>query len=100
SCSPSRSSSGSNPYLRTDHFKGGGSAGAGQTDRSRRQGKDNRPSLEAMLWRVRTGAPWRDLPSAFSKWNSGFQRFRCRVKGNVFERVLTCLSGDRTLNMS
>ena len=27
--------------------------------------KDNRPFLEALLWRVRTGSPWCDLPPAF-----------------------------------
>jgi Putative transposase of IS4/5 family (DUF4096) len=36
-------------------------------------GKDNRLFLEAVLWRVRTGVPWRDLPGAFGKWNSIFQ---------------------------
>jgi transposase len=57
-------------------------------------GKDNRLFLEAVLWRVRAGVPWRDLPSAFGKWNSVFQRFRRWVKGGVFERVFTCLSGE------
>ena len=32
--------------------------------------KDNRLFLEAVLWRVRTGVPWRDLPSDFGNWNS------------------------------
>ena len=32
-------------------------------------GKDNRLFLEAVLWRVRTGLPWRDLPKAFGNWN-------------------------------
>jgi len=41
-------------------------------------GKDNRLFLEAVLWRVRTGAPWRDLPSGFGNWNSVFQRRWCR----------------------
>ena len=35
--------------------------------------RDNRLFLEAVLWRVRTGAPWRDLPSEFGHWNSVFQ---------------------------
>ena len=37
---------------------------------------DNRLFLEAILWRVRTGSPWRDLPLALGNWNSVFQRFR------------------------
>jgi transposase len=56
--------------------------------------RDNRLFLEAVLWRVRTGVPWRDLPGAFGKWNSVFQRFRRWVKGGVFERVFQCLSGE------
>ena len=57
-------------------------------------GKDNRLFLEAVLWRVRTGVPWRDLPGGFGEWNSVFQRFRRWVKGGVFERVFACLSGE------
>jgi transposase len=57
-------------------------------------GKDNRLFLEAVLWRVRTGVPWRDLPGGFGKWNSVFQRFRRWAKGGVFERVFACLSGE------
>ncbi len=57
-------------------------------------GKDNRLFIEAVLWRVRTGVPWRDLPGAFGKWNSVFQRFRRWVKGGVFERVFAGLSGE------
>src|ERR687898_3024991 len=57
-------------------------------------GKDNRLFLEAVLWRVRTGAQWRDLPSAFGRWNSVFQRFRRWVKGGVFERVFGCVSDE------
>ena len=56
--------------------------------------RDNRLFLEAVLWRVRTGAQWRDLPGDFGHWNSVFQRFRRWVKGGVFERVFGCLSDE------
>ena len=57
-------------------------------------GKDNRLFLEAVLWRVRTGVPWRDLPGEFGKGNSVFQRFRRWAKAGVFERVFVHLSGE------
>ena len=56
--------------------------------------KDNRLFLEAVLWRVRTGLPWRDLPSEFGNWNSVFQRFRRWVRGGVFERIFERLSDE------
>jgi transposase len=56
--------------------------------------KDNRLFLEAVLWRVRTGLPWRDLPGEFGHWNSVFQRFRRWARAGVFERLFECLSGE------
>jgi transposase len=44
-----------------------------------RSGKDNRLFVEAVLWIVRTGSPWRDLPPSFGNWNSVFTRFRHRT---------------------
>jgi len=55
---------------------------------------DNRLFLEAVLWRVRTGSPWRDLPPSFGNWNSTFQRFRRWAKKGVFERLFEELSDD------
>ena len=56
--------------------------------------KDNRLLLEAVPWRVRTGLPWRDLPTAFGRRNSVFQRFRRWARAGVFERLLERLSGE------
>ncbi len=56
--------------------------------------KDNRLFLEAVLWRARTGLPWRDLPTAFGRWNSVFQRFRRWARAGVFERLFERLSGE------
>ncbi|PZX37007.1 transposase [Roseinatronobacter thiooxidans] len=55
-------------------------------------GKDNRLFLEAVLWRVRTGLPWRDLPADFGNWNSVFRRSRRWAEGGVFEKIFKEIS--------
>lgn len=57
--------------------------------------KNNRLFFEAVLWKVRVGGPWRDLPPGFGQWNSIFRRFRRWARRGVFERIFEALSGDR-----
>ena len=59
-----------------------------------RSGADNRLFVEAVLWIVRVGAPWRDLPQDFGNWNSVFQRFRRWVRSGVFDQLFEALSAD------
>jgi transposase len=59
--------------------------------------KDNRLFLEAVLWRVRTGSPWRDLPPAFGRWNSQFRRFRRWAKTGIFKILFKDMSNDPDL---
>ena len=59
-----------------------------------RSGKDNRLFVEAVLWLVRAGAPWRDLPPRFGKWESVWKRFRRWAEKGVFERIFHELSQD------
>ena len=40
-----------------------------------RPSKNHRNMIEAILWKHRTGAPWRDLPEEFGPWISVFTRF-------------------------
>jgi putative transposase len=56
-----------------------------------RHGEDNRLFVDAVLWLARAGAPWRDLPTEFGKWNSVFQRFRRWAKKGVWERIFNVL---------
>ena len=62
-----------------------------------RTGGDNRLFVEAVLWIVRTGSPWRDLPPGFGKWNSVYKRFRDWVKAGVFRRMLEAVAADPDL---
>ena len=57
-----------------------------------RSGRDNRLFIEAVLWIVRTGSPWRDLPPLFGKWNTIFKRYRDWVKADVFHRLFQACS--------
>jgi transposase len=56
-----------------------------------RAGEDNRRFVDAVLWLARAGAPWRDLPEEFGRWNSVFQRFRRWAKKGVWERIFNAL---------
>ena len=56
--------------------------------------KDTRLFLEAVLWRVRVGSPWRDLPPGFGEWNSVFRRFRRWALKGVFKRIFEAVAND------
>lgn len=59
-----------------------------------RTAKDNRRFVEAVLWIMRTGSPWRDLPKELGHWHRAYVRFaRWREKG-VWERVATAVQGN------
>jgi transposase len=61
------------------------------------RGKDNRLFLNALLWKLRTGTPWRDLPPEFGRWKSVSNRFyRWRDLG-VFAKLLALVADDPDL---
>jgi putative transposase len=59
-----------------------------------RAGEDNRLFVDAVLWILRTGAPWRDLPCAFGNCNSVFVRFHRWSRKGVWENLFKVLSED------
>ncbi len=49
-----------------------------------RSGSDNRWFIDAVLWTVRAHVSGRDLPAAFSDWNTVFKRFDDWFKAGVW----------------
>ena len=61
--------------------------------KQRRGGRwlDHRTMLNGMLWILRSGAPWRDLPPRYGKWQSVNHRFNRWRRDGTFDRVLKAL---------
>ena len=62
-----------------------------------RTGDNNRGTVEGILWIMRTGAPWRDLPKEFGNWNTIHRRFRRWAVAGAFERIFEATNGDLDL---
>jgi transposase len=62
-----------------------------------RPAKDNRQIVNAILWILRTGSPWRDLPDEYGSWNSVYPRFRRWTERGIWQRVFIQLSEDKDL---
>ena len=53
---------------------------------------DDRPVINGILWRFRTGAPWRDIPERYGPRTTLYNRFvRWRAAG-VWDRILAAVS--------
>ena len=52
---------------------------------------DNRRFINGVIWVLRTGAPWRDLPPDYGKWGTVHQRFRRWRDGGRWEKLLELL---------
>ena len=60
-----------------------------------RSGVDNRLFVNGVLWVLRSGAHWHDLPERYGKWKSVHTRFARWAKAGVWERVFKVLTADR-----
>ena len=56
--------------------------------RTGRRNKAHRPVVNAILWHLGTGAPWRDLPERYGPWQTVYTRFRRWRLAGVWDRVL------------
>jgi transposase len=59
--------------------------------RPRRRGgqwRDDRAMLNAIFWRLNTGAPWRDLPDRYGPWQTAYDRFSKLRRSGLLDRIL------------
>jgi transposase len=53
---------------------------------------DRRKILNGVLWILRTGAPWQDLPPRYGPYQTAHRRFQNWVKSGVMENLLVTLA--------
>jgi transposase len=52
---------------------------------------DHRTVIDGILFRIRTGCPWRDLPPGFGNWKSVYGRHRRWSLDGTWEQILDAL---------
>ncbi len=61
-------------------------------DRRGRPWSDRRKVLNGVLWILRTGAPWQDLPPRYGPYQTAHRRFQNWVRSGVMENLLITLA--------
>jgi len=52
---------------------------------------EHRKTMEGILYRLRVGCPWRDLPEDFGRWNTVYRRFNLWSKKGVLLRLFAAM---------
>lgn len=50
--------------------------------------RDRRQVLNGILWKLSTGAAWRDLPERYGPWKTVYERFRRWSADGTWDRLL------------
>lgn len=58
------------------------------------QWKDHRPIVDGMIWVLKTGVPWRDLPERFGPWKTVYERFRLWSQSGLWQKIISELQAD------
>lgn len=52
-----------------------------------RPAQNHRQLLNGILWVLRTGAPWRDMPDRYGKWTTIYSRFQRWRKAAIWDKM-------------
>jgi transposase len=53
-----------------------------------RPARSTREVFNGVMWVLKTGAPWRDLPDRYGPWQTVYRRFRAWDREGVLDRIL------------
>ena len=56
--------------------------------------QDNRLFVNGVLWILRSGARWRDMPERYGNWNSVYRRFSRWAQTGIWEKVFRVMVKD------
>lgn len=56
--------------------------------RGARPRKEDRRTIEAIIWRLDNGAKWRSIPAEFGNWHHAYLRFRRWTLAGVWAKIM------------
>jgi transposase len=56
--------------------------------------EDDRRVLNGIVWKIRTGVAWRDVPPRYGSWRSLYTRFRRWAKDGTFTAMLQAVQAE------
>lgn len=59
-----------------------------------KQWRDHRKVVDGILWRFRTGCPWRDVPERYGPWQTVYSRFRMWELDGTWERLFAAILAE------
>lgn len=65
--------------------------GSGTVGRPR---SDDRVVLNGIVWKLRTGSAWRDVPERYGSWQTLYTRFRRWALDGTFSRMLRAVQAE------
>ncbi|GJF32462.1 transposase [Kitasatospora sp. NE20-6] len=56
---------------------------------------DDRVVLNGIVWKLRTGTAWRDVPGRYGSWQTLYTRFRRWALDGTFSRMLQAVQAEK-----
>lgn len=66
-----------------------------ESGKAGRRPVDRRIVVDGILWMVRTGSPWRDLPEEFGAWQTVWRLFNAWTTDGTLDQILQELQAAR-----